>query len=49
MMVHQAVDVPNSLLNVKKVYLYNSGESYVLSSRAHIIHRFTSDDEALSW
>src|SRR5712691_4577968 len=48
-MVHEEVDVPDSLVNIKKVYLYSSGESYILSSRAHIIHQFTSEDEALSW
>jgi hypothetical protein len=48
-MVHEEVNVPDSLVNVRRVYLYSSGESYILSSRAHIIHQFTSEDEALSW
>ena len=48
-MLHEEVNIPDGLVNIKHVYLYSSGESYILSSRATIIHQFTSEDEALSW
>jgi hypothetical protein len=47
-MLHKGVNVPDCLLNVRKVYLYKCDESYILSSRAVFIHQFIPEEEAVS-
>ena len=48
-MIHNGVEVKESLYKVTKVYLYREDGLYVLRSREHILHQFTSAEEALSW